>query len=110
VGAAEILRDWITSQETFCWRVAVEDGYVTCHDRRSHVDSDHLILYPELIWRRYQHDAIVDEAILRIPMRCYYPDDFSRLITTHGFQIINRWGGYSGEAYGVGPELVVHFA
>ena len=52
---------------------------------------------------------MVDEAVLKIPMRCYYPDEFSTLITEHGFRIIDRWGGYAGEAYGVGPELVVRF-
>ena len=68
------------------------------HDRRSRIHPDHLILYPELIWRRYRHDAMVDEAVLKIPMRCYYPDEFSTLITEHGFRIIDRWGGYAGEA------------
>ena len=41
---------------------------------------------------------MVDEAVLKIPMRCYYPDEFSTLITEHGFRIIDRWGGYAGEA------------
>jgi len=68
------------------------------YDRRSRIHPDHLILYPELIWRRYRHDAMVDEAVLKIPMRCYYPDEFSTLVTEHGFRIIDRWGGYSGEA------------
>src|SRR6267378_1302972 len=109
VDAEKLRRDWVTNQETFCWQVAVEGGRVTCHDRRSHIAPDHLILYPELIWRRYRHGALVDEAVLRIPMRCYYPDEFSRLIANHGFRITDRWGGYAGEAYGVGPELVVRF-
>jgi hypothetical protein len=42
-------------------------------------------------------------------MRCYYPDDFIKLIREHGFTIIDRWGGYQGEAYGQGSELVVQF-
>ena len=109
MDAEKLRRDWVTNQETFCWQVAVEGGRVTCHDRRSHIAPDPLILYPELIWRRYKHEALVDEAVLRIPMRCYYPDEFSRLIANHGFRIIDRWGGYAGEAYGVGPELVLRF-
>jgi len=108
-GPQELRRAWVTEQETFCWAVPVEGGRVTCHDRRAHIHPDRLILYPELIWRRYRHETMVDEAVLKIPMRCYYPDEFSTLITEHGFRMVDRWGGYSGEAYGVGPELVVRF-
>ena len=42
-------------------------------------------------------------------MRCYYPDEFEQLITGHGFEIVHRWGGYAGEIYGEGPELVIEF-
>jgi hypothetical protein len=40
-------------------------------------------------------------------MRCHYPDEFEALIRDHGFTVTNRWGGYRGETYGDGPELVV---
>ena len=43
-------------------------------------------------------------------MRCYYPDEFEALIVDHGFEIVGRWGGYQGEPYGEGPELVLQFA
>ena len=42
-------------------------------------------------------------------MRCYYPDEFEQLINGHGFEIVQRWGGYAGEIYGEGPELVIEF-
>ena len=105
----ELRRAWSTIQETLYWEVAVEGGRVTCHERRGQIDPDRLILYPELIWRRYRGEALVDETTLKIPMRCYYPDEFAKLITDHGFRIIDRWGGYAGEAYGDGPEQVVRF-
>ena len=50
------------------------------------------------------------EAILKLVMRCYYPDEFEKLIVTHGFDNINRWGGYRREPYGEGSELVIQFA
>ena len=31
------------------------------------------------------------------------------LIASKGFKILDRWGGYAGERYGEGPELVVQF-
>ena len=68
-----------------------------------------MVFYPELIYRTYRNDELVDETVLKIVMRCYYPDEFENVITDHGFQVIQRWGGYHGEAYGDGPELVIEF-
>ena len=73
------------------------------------MDPEQMILYPELIYRRYEQDEVVEEAILRIVMRCYYPDAFEALIEAHGFRIKHRWCGYHSEKYGEGPELVVEF-
>lgn len=52
---------------------------------------------------------MLDEATLRIAMRCYYPDELVARIEAAGFQVTGRWGGYAGEVYGEGPELVVAF-
>jgi hypothetical protein len=91
------------------WEVAVEGGRVTCHERRPRTDPEKLILYPELIYRRSQGEALSDEARLQIATRCYYPAAFEQLIVGYGFQVIKRWGGYAGEPYGEGPELVIQF-
>ena len=48
--------------------------------------------------------------VLPIPMRCFYPDEFLDLIRSAGFTIAGSWGGYTGEPYGEGKELVVEFA
>lgn len=50
-----------------------------------------------------------ENVVLKIVMRCYYPEEFEQLITDHGFNIPQRWGGYSGEVYGEGSELVIEF-
>lgn len=102
-------QEWSSSEERFCWEVPVEGGRVMLHDRRARLDPERLVLYPELIYRRYEGDRLVDETVLRIVMRCYYPDDFEALVKGHGFEIIGRWGGYVGEPYGEGPELVLEF-
>jgi hypothetical protein len=73
------------------------------------MDKENLVLYPELIYRRYMGGVLKEEAVLKLVMRCYYPDGFEDLITTHGFSIVNRWGGYKGEPYGEGPEIIVQF-
>jgi SAM-dependent methyltransferase len=102
-------KQWTTPEETLSWVVPVEGGRLACYDRRTRMDPDRLVLYPELVYRRYEGETLAEESILRIAMRCYYPDAFEKLITDHGFAVLNRWGGYEGEVYGQGPELVIQF-
>lgn len=68
-----------------------------------------MVLYPELIYRLWQGETVVDEQVLKIPMKCFWPDEFLDLISSHGFVVLDTWGGYDGELYGKGPELVVKF-
>lgn len=103
-------RDWCTTQEKLAWEVTVDGRHVTCHDRRPRLDREKLILYPELIYRTYDRGKLIEEAVLPIAMRCYYPDEFESLVGDYGFAVTNRWGGYAGEPYGQGPELVIEFA
>ncbi len=105
----ELLRRWPTEEETLAWEVPLPGGRLTCHDRRRRLNRDPLVLYPELVWRRYEDHALVDEVTLRVAMRCYYPDEFERLVTSQGFRIVERCGGYAGEPYGEGSELVLRF-
>ena len=110
LAEAALRQTWITDEEKACWDVAIDGGRVTCHERRTAIHPERLVLYPELVFRRYEDGALRDERSIRIPMRCHYPDEFCALITEQGFRIVDRWGGYQGEPYGVGPELVVQFA
>jgi SAM-dependent methyltransferase len=105
----EIRKFWSTSEEKLKWTIPVEGGRFDCYDRRAGIDVERLILYPELIYRRYVGENLAEEKALKIVMRCYYPETFERLITEHGFAIHNRWGGYDGESYGQGPELILQF-
>jgi SAM-dependent methyltransferase len=100
---------WLIPGETLNWEVPVEGGKAACYDRRIRIDAEQLIIYPDLIYRRYKDSVLAEEAILHLAMRCYYPDTFEHLIIDHEFQIVNRWGGYQGEKYGEGPELVLQF-
>ena len=102
-----MLSDWVDGIEHPAWELETEDGRITCHDLHPTLQSDPLIIYPELVYRRYQDGKLVGQAILRIAMRCYYPDEFQELIRSHGFRVLETWGGYHGEPYGQGPELVV---
>ena len=102
-------KQWFSTEENLSWEVPVEGGRVVCYDRRARMDVEKLILYPELIYRRYEGETLAEESLLKIVMRCYYPDRFEKLILEHGFIILDRWGGYEGEVYGQGPELVIQF-
>jgi SAM-dependent methyltransferase len=109
MAANELRERWVVPGEQLDWEIPYEGGIVACYDRRLRIDVQHLVLYPDLVYRRYQGNMLMEEVVLNLVMRCYYPETFDELITGHGFQIMNRWGGYEGEAYEEGLELVVQF-
>jgi SAM-dependent methyltransferase len=100
---------WANADEQLEWEIPVDGGKLACYVRRLRMDVEKLILYPQLIYRRYQGDVLQEERIFKFTMRCYYPADFQSLILDHGFKILDQWGGYQGEVYGQGPELVIQF-
>ena len=100
---------WGSDQEHFSWEMPVEGGKVTCHERRHRFDADLVVLHIETIYREYVGDKLVDRGVMNISMRCYYPESFQKIVTDHGFTIMGSWGGYRGEPYGEGNELVIHF-
>jgi SAM-dependent methyltransferase len=105
----ELLSTWTSDKENLAWEVEHNGKRKTCHDARRRLVEDPLVLYPELIYRTYEGDQLVDETVLPIPMRCFYPDEFLELIRSAGYTVTGSWGGYAGESYGEGGELVVEF-
>jgi len=105
----ELLRTWTSSEERLAWELVRGDERITCHDLRRRLVAEPLVLYPELVYRRYRGERLIDATVLPIPMRCYYPAEFLEQITTAGFTVTGTWGGYGQERYGEGPELVVEF-
>lgn len=104
-----MLREWISDKETLIWEAPYRGGRLACHDRRPRMDREKFVLYPELIYRWYERDVLQETLVHPLVMRVYYPDQFLRRIEDHGFRVIARWGGYRGEPYGEGPELVAQF-
>ena len=100
---------WTSSEEDLAWEVETEDGKVACYDHRVRVTENPLVVHPRLIYRRFVDDALADEAVLSIAMRCFYPDEFIERIRVAGFAVTGTWGGYAGERYGDGSELVAEF-
>jgi SAM-dependent methyltransferase len=108
----EMRKTWCVPGEQLDGESVLPDGgrLVRSHIR-PRIQSDPLVCYPELIYRRYDAaGAMADEAILKIAMRCWYPAELEQLVAAHGFHAVGRWGGYKGEAWGEGPELVIQFA
>ena len=106
----ELLRTWATNEEKLAWEVERDGERMTCHDVRRRLIEDPLVLNPELIYRRWRGDKMLEEVVLPIPMRCFYPEEFLDLIRSAGFTVTDTWGGYAGELYGQGNELVVEFS
>jgi SAM-dependent methyltransferase len=72
-------------------------------------EGERLVFYPNLGFQYWVDDQMIEETVAEISMRTWYPNQLLDLIETQGFEIINKWGGYQGERYGKGPELVVSF-
>jgi len=96
-------------EEKLDWETISGEVRITCHNRARHIDFEKQVLYPELIYRSYKDNKLERETVLKIVMRFYYPQQFEDLIISHGFKIFNCWGGYAGEPYGGGSELVIEF-
>lgn len=105
----ELLRTWVTKEERLAWEVRQSEERVTCHDCRRRFVEDPLVLYPNLIYHRWREEEMLEEVVLHIPMRVFYPDEFLDRIQSAGFTPTAEWGGYAGEPYGQGNELVVAF-
>jgi hypothetical protein len=106
----ELIKDWTGCEgENLFSDMVIQGKRVTAHEKRLGIDKAKYVIYPALVYRIYDGDILEDEQVLEIAMRCYWPDEFEKLIADHGFEIKNRWGGYDGELYGQGNELGIEF-
>jgi SAM-dependent methyltransferase len=101
---------WCRHSETHYDELVFQNGDILkTSDLRQRIDADNQVMYPTLIYRRFRDGKLIDEHRNPICMKYYYPDEFKKLILDHGFEVTQAWGGYRGEAYGVGPELLIGF-
>lgn len=108
-GFERVRQEWERVPEVCVWEATVHGVHLRCDERRVRLDPTTQTLYLELVYRHTVGDTWVEDAVLKIPRRCYAPEEFAQVIRAHGFQILQCWGGYAGERYGEGPELVVQF-
>jgi hypothetical protein len=108
-GFERLRQEWEQVPEVRVWEAMVDGVRLRCDERCARLDPTTQTLYPELIYSRAVGDTWSEEAVLKIPRRCYTPEAFEGMIRAHGFRIVQRWGGYAGEHYGEGPELIVQF-
>jgi hypothetical protein len=100
----------VLQKESLDWEVPIPGGRVACYVRRSGIDLHPLVLHPELIYRVYREEELIEEVRHRFVMRCYYPDELVDVIRREGFRVTATFGGYEGEAYGApGTDQVVEF-
>jgi len=108
-GFERMRQEWERVPEVRVWETTVDGVRLRCNERRARFDPTTQTLYPELIYYRAVGDTWIEDAVLKIPRRCYTPEAFEGVIRAHGFRIVQCWGGYAGEHYGEGPELIVQF-
>lgn len=108
--AANLIERWKTPAEDLDWEQRVGSDVVRCFARRGRVQAHPLVIYPDLVYRRYRGERLVEEVTASIAMRCWYPAELQDTIQKAGFRVTAAWGGYAGEVYGTGDELIVRFA
>ncbi|MEM9915080.1 MAG: class I SAM-dependent methyltransferase [Planctomycetota bacterium] len=84
-------------------------GLMRMTDDCRRYQTDPLIVFPVLRYEHLENGKVVGAAELPISMRVWYPDELLDVITAAGFRITGRFGGYAGEPWGEGKELVVAF-
>ena len=72
-------------------------------------EGEKIVFYPNLIYQYWFDGELIEESLMELSMRVWYPNQLLDLIETNGFEILDTWGGYQGEKYGKGPELVIAF-
>lgn len=93
-----------------CWSKPYGQDTVTMSDDCRNFRDNPARVYPKLIYRRHNSTGeLLDESVLNIVMRVWQPDELIGLIEGHGFTITEKFGGYHGERWGEGSELVVAF-
>ena len=101
---------WSGAGETLCWEVEEGNAVVTCHARGLCLDLEHQVERLELVYRERVDGALTTEALLPLTLRWYRPEQLLETIEAHGFRALQRWGGYRGEPYAEGDELVLTIA
>ena len=103
-GFERVRQEWERVPEVCVWEATVNGVRLRCDERRARLDPATHILYPELIYSRAVGDTWIEEAVLKIPRRCYTPDAFEGVIRAQGFRIVQHWGGMPGSAMGRAPS------
>lgn len=99
-------RDGSTVAATF----ALDEDRVDLFEDCRVYKSDPARVYPKLIYRRHNPAGErTDEAVLDIVMRVWQADELIELVERNDFKVTQRFGGYQGEPWDEGPELVVAF-
>ena len=101
--------EWGSTEAKQRWEREVAGERIVGLARRTRLDPETLVLYPDLIFRRYRDDELLEEIVQPIVMRCWYAEQVIELLHSHGFRIEEKWGGFAGEAWGQGNELVIRF-
>jgi SAM-dependent methyltransferase len=106
----ERLQQWASAREALCWEVEDGDTVVTCHVEGLGLELDRQVQRMRLVYRRYDEGFVEEEVEAELALRYYFPEQLEALVSEHGFVVVERWGGYAGERWGEGPELLLRCA
>lgn len=101
------LEQWCAAEEELCWREEEGNTAVTCHAHGLGLDPHRQVHRQRLVFRQYLEGELEEVAEWELAMRYYWPEQVEEVVRDRGFVVLERWGGYHGEAWGAGPELLL---
>lgn len=101
---------WASGPEKLAWSVDTPEGLVQCFHSPRGADPGRLTASWALVYRRSVGGTVLEESTLPISFRFFRARELLQVIERAGFVVTNCWGGYSGEEYGRGPELIAEFS
>lgn len=104
------LERWAAAEGELCWEVEDGNTVVTCHAYGAGIDRGRQVQRLRLVYRQYLEGGLDEEGVVDLAMRYYFPEQLEEVVTGHGFEVLERWGGYQGEPWGEGPELLLRCA
>jgi SAM-dependent methyltransferase len=83
-GFERVQQEWERVPEVCVWEATVDGVRLRYDEHRMRLDPATQTLYPELIYSRAVGDTWIEDAVLKIPRRCYTPEAFEGVIRAYG--------------------------
>ncbi|PPT17143.1 class I SAM-dependent methyltransferase [Xanthomonas arboricola] len=91
------------------WEKELDDGSrFSKSSERIFVSKSPPFVISRITYERVSGSGIsIDVSTIDVPMRIWQPDELIEVVRSHGYEVLRKHGGFAGEAWGEGPDLVL---